>query len=40
MFYSYKLMLKHGPFEWEFVIGHNEFIALQELIADVKVDDQ
>lgn len=31
-------MLKHGPFEWEYVIGHNELITLQELIADIKVD--
>jgi len=30
-------MLKHGPFEWEHIIGHNEFVILQELIADIKV---
>ena len=33
---SYDVMFKHGLFEWEDVIGHQEFVTLQELISDVK----
>ncbi|XP_065912688.1 phospholipase D2-like [Dysidea avara] len=33
---NYDVMFKHGLFEWEDVIGHQEFVTLQELISDVK----
>ena len=35
---SYQVILKHGPFKWNHVIGHNEFVTLQDLISDIKVD--
>jgi len=36
--FSYVVMFKHGPFEWEQVIGQHDLVTLQELISDVKVD--
>ena len=35
---SYQVILKHGPFKWNHVIGHEEFVILQDLISDIKVD--